>query len=341
MAAYYRRRGEDRVTEVFAALLERSPELLRGLLECAEVPSANSYDIRTQVRSGEVTIDLEILGRGTDGSPAWLLWSEHKVNDPLTARQLQNEWHALAGRAGSASRHLIAITLDTPTPDAAAFAPTIDCKLLRWTTLTGLARAALDQGRSQDPAYDSSTPAHHLLAEWIAFSDNELEAPVERLTPERVRLLPEAEKALDTVEDLLDAGFTRACSDIGAGTPRNKDGELHATPPGDSWLSDRGFQLYTQYEPEGFGGVEDPCLVVGAWIEGDDAVAARRSRELHTLLSERGLTIWDEDDRHGGWIEFGVALGLAELALHPTLELQEEAFSETCARVLRALHEPL
>lgn len=208
--------------------------------------------------------------------------------------------------------------------------------------MTDVARIALERSPPGHSPDHQPTVAGHLLEEWIAFAKNELEAPVDALTPEHVRLLPELEKVFATVARLLAEGFIRACADIGASTPRQRDDELHAAPPKDSWLSERGFKLYAKYVPlDGFGDVTEPCFVVGAWIEGETAVAARSSREFHTTLGERGLAAWDEDDRHGGWIEFGVAVALSELAGHATLEEQDEAFGHICLCALRALAAPL
>lgn len=335
MSAYYRRRGEDRFTEVFAAVLNRSVDLLHGLVDRVGLERADLYEVRTQVNHEGVTIDLEVTGRAANGSVAWLLWSEHKVDDPLTIRPLQSEFEALGSRATSARGHLIAITRYAPTPEVRAHALTIGCTLLGWREVTSIARAARQRAGA------SALPTgiqEQLLEEWISFATHELEAPMEALTPERVRLLPEAEKALDTIEHLLTAGFSHACEEFGASAPRERDGELHANPPEGSWLADRSFRLYAkQVGDDGFGDIDGPCLVVGAWIEGDDAASARRSREFHAALAERGLAIWDEDDRHGGWIEFGVAIALTELATHRTLEEQQQVFAQVALRALRAL----
>lgn len=341
MSAYYRRRGEDRVTEVFAAVLEQSAELLHALIQRIGLPDAAAYEVRTQVPTAGVTIDLEIQGLRPDGNPDWFLWSEHKVNDPLTAKQLENEQRALALRAGATRSHLVAITLLSPTPDASTVAASsTNCTLLRWRDVTELARA--ERKRVLSAACDATVSAH-LVNEWIAFADKELEVPVDALTPERVRLLPEIEQALNTVAHLLATGFMHACADIGAGTPKEGyNDELHASPPKGTWLSDRGFKLYAKYLADGgFGDAEAPCFVVGAWIEGEAAVSERRSREFHAILGERGLAVWDEEDRRGGWIEFANAVPLAALATHQTLTAQTDAFGAVCASTLRALARPL
>jgi hypothetical protein len=62
------------------------------MVERVDLGVAHTYEIQTQLNSGGVTIDLEIAGSNANGAPAWVLWSEHKVNDPLTAGQLENEW---------------------------------------------------------------------------------------------------------------------------------------------------------------------------------------------------------------------------------------------------------
>lgn len=79
----------------------------------------------------------------------------------------------------------------------------------------------------------------------------------------------------------------------------------------------------------------------GGWIEHGDAVSARRSRDLHSALAERGLSIWDEDDRHGGWIEFGIPVSLTDLATHTSLEEQDRLAGEGCLRALRMLLAPI
>ncbi len=341
MSAYYRRRGEDRVTEVFAAVLVQSPELLGRLVDRVGLASAGAYQVQTQVHTGRVTIDLEVQGLGHDGNPQWFLWSEHKVTDPLTAFQLENERRALASRAGAAEAHLMAITLLAPTSAAIAFAVSTGCTLLRWGDVTELARAALNRPAAERLTGLEPTVADHLAREWIAFAENELEAPVDALTPDRVRLLPDIEKALDTIAHISATGFKNACAEIAAGTPKEAyDAEIHATAPKDSWLSQRGFKLYVKYLPEGgFGSAEAPCFVVGGWIEGAAAVSERRSHELHTVLGSRGLAIWDEEDRRGGWIEFGRGIALVELTVDETLQAQVAAFSAFCLSTLRSLAE--
>lgn len=236
MSAYNRRRGEDRVTEVLSAVLDQAPAMLHELADLVGLPPAHAYEIQTQVRSGNVRIDLEIVGFQEDGDPVSVLWSEHKVDDPLTAMQLENEMKALEVRAGSLRRALIAVTLFQPTLGAISFASATNCYLLKWTHINNLARRALEAGRSADGAVEQPPVATYALREWLEFARTELEAPVEALTPDRVEWMPEVGKAVDTVDHILHAVFTRACADIGAGTPREVDDELHAGPPEDSWL---------------------------------------------------------------------------------------------------------
>jgi hypothetical protein len=113
LGAYYSRRGEDRATEVFATVLQTVPVLVSLLAARLELPEPRSYEVSTQVRSGCV-IDLEIAATASNGEPGWLLWSEHKVRDPLTADQLEREVEELKVRAGARPRKLLAITLDPP-----------------------------------------------------------------------------------------------------------------------------------------------------------------------------------------------------------------------------------
>src|SRR4051812_48277745 len=110
MGAYYRRRGEDRVTEVFATVLAGVPAYVSLLAERVGLPDLATYEVSTQVRSGS-TIDLEIRATGAEEDDGWLLWSEHKLTDPLTKHQLTAEATALRARAGKLPSKLVAITL--------------------------------------------------------------------------------------------------------------------------------------------------------------------------------------------------------------------------------------
>lgn len=342
MSAYYRRRGEDRVTEVFGAVLSASWEWLNALVERVGLPPVENYDVQTQVTAGNVTIDLEISGSAADGTPAWILWSEHKVNDPLSARQLRTEWDALKLRSGALRCQLIAITLFAPTPGAVSFASGAGFPLLRWRDISDLARRVVDMPRSGTQISQPPSVADYFLGEWLAFASNELEDPLEALTPECVEWMPEVDKAIETVAHFLETGFSRACEEIGASKPREDHDELHANPPKGSWLEDRGFKLFAKFVSNGgFGHVEGPCLVTGGWIDGDSAVSARRSRELHRALGERGLAIWDEDDRRGGWIEFGLPLSLRELSSHGSFKEQNRVAEDASLHALQALALPL
>lgn len=340
MSAYYRRRGEDRATEVLSTVLNSSPDLCTELAGLVGLPPAHSYEIRTQVRSGTVTIDLEVAGIRVGGERAWMLWSEHKVRDPLTVTQLRRERCALANRAGKTPQLLIAITLLQPSVEVRNYAEASGCPLLRWRHVVDRVMVLIAAMRAN--ASHVSKPTTNLLAEWVDFAMHELEHHVDPLTPPLVGQLADFEKTLDTIGNLLARGFARACEDIDAGPPREVDDELQARPPDDSWLLDRGFKLYAKYVPSGgFGDVSEPCLVVGAWIEGDVAVAARRSREFQVALSHRGFSVWDEENRHGGWLEFGIPVSLVELATTDSFEEQERRFTEACLATLRSLVVPL
>ena len=106
MDAYYRRTGEDRATEILATALRAVPAFVAQLADRLGLPRADAYEIGAQIGSGPI-IDLEIKARSGDGHPAWLLWSEHKVADPLKAEQLIDEDEAMAARACELTRRVI------------------------------------------------------------------------------------------------------------------------------------------------------------------------------------------------------------------------------------------
>src|SRR4051795_13006336 len=88
MGAYYRRRGEDRVTEVLATVLDGTPAYIARLADRVGLPRAAKYEVETQVPAPGCIADLQINALASNGDPAWLLWSEHKVHAPFSRAQL-------------------------------------------------------------------------------------------------------------------------------------------------------------------------------------------------------------------------------------------------------------
>lgn len=343
MGAYYRRTREDRATEVLATVLQAVPAFVAQLAHRLGLPRGDAYEVGTQIGSGPI-IDLEIKARSTDGQPTWLLWSEHKVTDPLTAQQLIDEEKALAARAGALTRRLVAITLYPPQMAVAAKAKAMDVTLLRWSDVFRMATNATIELESQPEQGSERCPElgalqRHLLAEWRAFSEQELEATVEALTSDRVNMLLEASKGIETIQHLLVEGFRGACAAVGASQPKEAERQQRSAPPADSWFEERGWKLYAHYEFEetwATAGAEAPALIAGAWAEGDDADVVRQDVALRCLFAQRGFNHWDEPGKHG-WIEFAKSLALADLAASDDVDSQMQAVEQFFECVLGEL----
>ena len=201
MGAYHRKSGEDRTAGVLATVLDRVPAFVDQLAQRVGLAPAEAYRVETQVRSGRI-IDLEITAEAGDGTAAWLLWSEHKVNDPLTGEQLKREAAALAAKAALVPHRLIAVTLYSASAEARDAATELGVELLRWDELLRLGqRAAAQITRAMDgdaTRERSSEVEEQMLLEWSAFCEHELEAAVEPLTVARVGMLVEAQETLET-----------------------------------------------------------------------------------------------------------------------------------------------
>lgn len=344
MGAYYRQQGENRVTDVFATVLQSVPAYVDHLAETLELRPGGTYEVKTQVRSSACIIDLEIRARSIDGQLVWLLWSEHKVGDPVTVDQLSTEAATLETTADGLLHKLIAITLDPPTPAVRAHAEATGVTLLRWHEVVRIAErtmnAIVETAAQASPAAEQKAAVeHHMLREWADFARNELEGPVEPLSPDRVRILPEADKAWQTIEHLLQEGFREACEAVNATAPRWVGEQWRAGAPAGSWLANQGCKLYAVYDPDDswiVGGRGNPAFVVGIWADEPEADALRKQLELRQRLRHHSFTTYDARGRDS-WIGFVKAQPLAELADRQNLDQQSRLVGEFCTDVLQEL----
>lgn len=321
------------MTEVFAAALTLAPPLLNALVEHSGFEPAAHHEVRTQVRQGAVTIDLQVRGFvvGSD-NPSWVIWSEHKIGDRLTEGQLQRE-HAALGQATSAPSKLIAITRDKPDFEVVRHAERSEVELMRWHDQALIVGRLLQDG-SVDPQ------VHNTIRDWGAFLQHELDEVVDPLDSQVISHLLPASTALLTVDHLLEAGFEGLCERISAGK-RAWDGlELAASAPEGSWLLAGGLELYAKVALEGFGAESGPCLVVGVWAQGDDPERIRKEG-LSSAFSEKGFTVVDVEDGRNGYVEFGRELPLAAVAAERDLAAQEAAWIRHCEVVYESVSAPV
>jgi hypothetical protein len=331
------RRREDRATDVLATVLSLVAEFAQALArDLAGLPTSDDVEVETQIRQDGCIIDLEVRGLNADRELSWLLWSEHKVDDDLTFEQLAHEVTAMNNRA----KGLAAGTRTKPTTQLIAItryevAPEVQdnrWRLHRWTSVDSLASRTAAALRHRA----GGTREEHLLREWLAFSERELTESVEPLTPVRLGVLPDAEQAIRTFRHLLEAGFADALERLSLGKPARSGGEYRADLPPGCFLAREGFKLYASYDldPTLWPTHSGPLLVVGAWVDGDDATRVWKDQALRARLDQAGFSLdpWAE----AGWIGFVKVLPLGEI-VGTNLELQVAAVGDFYAAALREL----
>jgi hypothetical protein len=344
MGAYYRRRGEDRATEVFATTLAGAPQLVERIARHVGLPPCENYAIETQVTSPAAIVDLEVRGVSSGDADGWLLWSEHKLYAPFGAGQLRKYAERMRETASGVQYRLIAITQYAPDPHVVKEAHALDVHLLRWRDIV---RMTADVGRDiGGPAWRTQPVAGPLeqvrrgLLDWLSFCANEVaEVETEPLTTERIELLTEARKAHDTLEYLLESAVRRACEAVGAGKPREKADYWEATGPELSWPFETGAKLFAQYDEDDIAKAPtgEFAFIAGVWAEGDAAEILRGRSDVAERLTTRGFGRWDEEAGKGAYLEFGRTLALERVATVPSLDEQEAMVSEFVTGAFRAV----
>lgn len=82
---------EDRLTELFAVVLDGHPAVARRILERAELPSEGAVEVSTQVRTRRgKRVDLQLVALDADQHVVGRLWSEHKTGSGYGPEQLPN-----------------------------------------------------------------------------------------------------------------------------------------------------------------------------------------------------------------------------------------------------------
>ena len=346
MGAYYRMQGgENRATEMLATVLNGVPGYLDRLAERVGLQQAARYQMETQVRVPGSVIDLEIRAETADGQPVWLLWSEHKVRAPFSKEQLTRYAGELRKKAGVIDSRMIAVTLDAPSPEIWAEAEGNQICLLRWRDLLGLAEKvgkdiAGPSWRVQNRA-GSDELARRLLLDWLTFYREELEeVAMEPLTRQMAEVLPEAVKAINVVDRILEGAFETACEAIGAGRLEEEDDYFCAVPPAGTWLASRDCVLYAKVEVDEaeMSAVSDkPFFKAGMFVRGEPAEALRDDSQFRQTLDEGDFFAWDEDT--GRKTDFDVARGLpiSEVVKREDLDGQEKSIRELCLQTFQML----
>jgi hypothetical protein len=345
MDAYFRRRGEDRVTEMLAMTLAGARSYVYAVADHIGLVHPADWEVETQVPAAGCVVDLEICGKDQEGRPAWILWSEHKVRATFGRDQLTRLSNALRQEAAATPTKLIAITLRSPSQEVRAQAETNGVELLRWRDVVRLAEQAgttLPGGPAWRVQSDSESGngERRRLLEWLSFCEHELEeTSVEPLTIRDIEILPRAEQARATIDELLEGGFEKACAHLVAGPPKAKD-EWSAAPPEGTWLADHRCTLYVKHDTdETWRGVppETPVFVAGIFTVGEDAEELASDEALVGALDESSFNVWI--DGKGSRAEFDIyqAVPMEEIAAQGTVELQEEHLAEFFRRVFEQI----
>ena len=344
MEAYYRRRGEDRATELLATVLDGSPTLRRELARHLELPEPSTVEIETQ-RSipPDSRIDLEIAGRGAEGEPLWLVWSEHKLRARFSHGQLKKYATALPRyRTEVPARILIAITLGEPNAEVMREAGDHGVTLLRWSTMLGLVQSAGaaiagSSWRTRNIGGEAEAE-RRLLREWTDFADldDEMESPVEPLTAADVELLPRVEQLEDTLSYLTEEAFRAACGRVGGASLKEVDEGWHAQGPRDSWLHEFDALLYLNESVDdskfATAPTGKPVFAAGIFCEGSEAA------ELKDRVAVPD-SIFDASEFTGRkrYFDIGYTIPMADVALSGDLESQVALLADFCESSFRSL----
>ncbi len=336
--AYFRRKGEDQVTEVFATVLSHAPSLAARLAAAAGLPSAARYVIETQPQADNDNPDLQVRGFDAADHPLWLLWSEHKTESPFSKQQLTRYAGKLPEVADGLPSRLIAITQWDSSASIRAEAAALDVPLLRWRDVVQMAEAAGQQiggaaWRTTLTA-DRDAAEPRMLREWLAFTRHVLEEqPVDPLTPSRAARLVEAQATIQTVEDLVEHGLQAAATAIGLPAPKLTSDTWAVSPPAGSWADAQQGKFYADWEVD-----EEPAVfVAGMWVEGADAEALRADAERLQVLADAGYLFNDDGTGRNALVEITRSLPVADIAALASLDEQRTAVAAFCERVVRAL----
>jgi hypothetical protein len=322
--AYFRYTGEDRLTEVLATVLERSPALVASIAGRSGLSAPHRYEVRTQVRppSG-VRVDLEIRGFSEDHSPAWLLWSEHKTHTSFHGDQLQRYRKSLAADPFADTKRLVAILLGPPTPSEREQAQRAEATLMSWGDIALACRRLRTQG---DDA----------VAEWIDFFTNEMgEQVAEPLTAGGVDIAVQADALYVTLEDLTEQPMRAACDELGLPAPKAV-GDYWASTPTAGWAAEHGVKLYMQYDVHGEVGGE-PAFKIGFYTVGEDAANLAEDADLADKLREAGLGVYADGARHAAEFDIWCEVAMSEVTTEPSLEAQRARLGGACTAFFNAV----
>lgn len=287
---------EDRLTEVFATVLDACDELAASLFEAVDLPVGERFQVFTQMR---VTVgerpDMLVHSLDRGGAKVSHIWSEHKVGSGFGDMQLER--YLTAMRALPGQGELIFIVKDAPTSREEG-----DWRGFTWQEIGELAESV---GRAwggrdwRDKATEPTAPSKwRLLYELLWYLENkENLAVVHALDSNNVLAYKLLEETVHAVQTLLE----RAAQNAGTLTPAGDMGEdapthwqQFETPPG-AWLHRLdGFDCAPEvlvsdldrWSPEE---LDEPAFAAGYSIDGKLHPVLSAKREWVRELDQAGL----------------------------------------------------
>lgn len=372
-AASNRHSAENRLTELYATVLETHEGFARRILERVHLPWQEDYAVWTQEAlpvSGR--IDLILRGFDSSGTLATVLYAEHKEpgggwQQGQPAKYLKDLSRDTRRGAGGrllvvvGSRKDVAGRVRQRARAAAAIAVTEASRLAlkerspriaftTWQEVGGIAdEAGQADGASGRDWRDAATrpdapAAQRVLLELIWYLEEKGYAVTKPLTTEQVGIFHQAVE-LDATTDALTAGATeRLLDDRIAGfklakSPRTSVNDAQYqrfVPPERSWVSRYNGKLYLGFDEEfGSDRARQSQLAASVTVELPRKQAQRLREQGGFMKQLRKRNLRFEVDDAGGYC--WTSLVASELASLPTIEAQTERLADWAKNALESL----
>jgi hypothetical protein len=287
---------EDRLTEVFATVLDSCDELTAALFETVGLPVGERFQVFTQVRvSGGERPDMLVHSLTRGGAEVSHIWSEHKVGSGFG--DMQRERYLAAMRALPGEGELIFIVRDAPTSREAG-----DWRGFTWQEIGELAesvgRAWGERDWREKATLPDTSSKWRLLYELLWYLENkENLAVVQALDSENVL----AYKLMDATWQAVEALLERAAQNAGDLHPSGSLGDDGAT----MWQQFASPPTGWMHRLEGFGcaaelavsdrdywspdELDEPAFAAGYSIDGKAHPVLSAKREWVRELDQAGF----------------------------------------------------
>jgi len=93
--------GENRLTEILAAVVHAVPSFAAELMIDAGLPAGDSYEVSTQVEAEGKFVDMEVLSLDRNRRVNGRLWTEHKIHAQFGRNQMADYLERLHRRGGA------------------------------------------------------------------------------------------------------------------------------------------------------------------------------------------------------------------------------------------------